>query len=285
MQTFYCLFLSLILSSCFQYSGTSNENILAKVNQRFISMDDFEAQRSQLSEFKAMDTQSISAKKKLLEDLVFQELVFQQAIDQDFHLSNLNVKQTVVDAFLKQKFKAQIEKINETSIQDYYDKNQTSLDRIRASHILIKFDPEDPDTQDKTLAKIQNIQKQIQRDPSRFEALAKKHSQDGSAAKGGDLGYFTKGRMVKPFEDEAFDLSEPGKISDIVKTQFGYHIIQLNQREVGYPLHREKIRNHLIQTLIMEKTNTYKSELKGASNVTIYHERLQDPKNPEPSTG
>lgn len=98
----------------------------------------------------------------------------------------------------------------------------------RVSHILIAA-PQDatPAERAKAKAKAEEILAQVRKQPDSFAKLAEENSQDpGSAAKGGDLGYFGRGAMVKPFEDAAFKLKE-NEISDIVQTDFGYHILKL----------------------------------------------------------
>jgi parvulin-like peptidyl-prolyl isomerase len=88
------------------------------------------------------------------------------------------------------------------------------MTQVRASHILV---------QDETTAK--DLKTKIEGGAS-FEAMAKEHSSCPSSQKGGDLGWFGKGQMVKPFEEAAFTTAE-GKISPPVKTQFGYHLIKV----------------------------------------------------------
>ncbi len=89
----------------------------------------------------------------------------------------------------------------------------------RASHILVK---------DRALA--QNILKQVKKSPGSFEALAREHSVCPSKSKGGDLGWFGAGQMVPAFESACARLST-GRISDIVNTQFGFHIIKLTGKK------------------------------------------------------
>lgn len=104
-----------------------------------------------------------------------------------------------------------------------------SGEQIDASHILLTV-PADANAQTKAdiKAKAENILAMAKKNPGQFAALAKQYSQDpGSADRGGDLGYFAKGVMAKPFEDAAFNL-KPGQISAVVETQYGYHIIKLN---------------------------------------------------------
>lgn len=91
------------------------------------------------------------------------------------------------------------------------------VDQVKASHILLSSRNE--------AVKLYN---RIQAG-AKFEDLARKHSQCPSGRKGGDLGYFGRGQMVKPFEDAAFSLNK-GELSQPVQTQFGYHIIRVTDR-------------------------------------------------------
>ncbi len=91
------------------------------------------------------------------------------------------------------------------------------VSQVRASHILVKSKTE----ADKLLNRIKA--------GAKFEDLARKHSQCPSGKKGGDLGYFGKGQMVKPFEDTAFTMNK-GDVSNPVQTQFGYHIIKVTDK-------------------------------------------------------
>ena len=120
----------------------------------------------------------------------------------------------------------------------YYDANKAKFStpaERRASHILITV-PSDATQaqQDAALAKAETIAKQVKANPAEFATLARKDSQDpGSADKGGDLGYFTADAMVKPFADAVFGMQKVGEIVGPIKTQFGYHIIELTGIKPG----------------------------------------------------
>lgn len=121
--------------------------------------------------------------------------------------------------------------VTEDDIKAYYEQNkkQYSTDeQRRASHILITVKKDAP-AADKAAAKAkaEGLVAQLRKNPGEFAKLAKANSQDpGSAENGGDLGYFGKGAMVKPFEDAAFSLKQ-GEISDPVESDFGYHVIMV----------------------------------------------------------
>ncbi len=119
----------------------------------------------------------------------------------------------------------------EADLKTYFEQNQQTLaakEERRASHILINAPKGMPAAErEQARQKAQDILAQARQKPKDFAALARKHSQDpGSAAQGGDLDYFARGAMVKPFEDAVFALS-PGGLSDLVETDFGFHIIML----------------------------------------------------------
>jgi peptidyl-prolyl cis-trans isomerase C len=129
-------------------------------------------------------------------------------------------------------------KTDEATARKYYDEHKSDYLQVKARHILIRFKgssvPLKKDakelTEEEALAKAQDIRKKLA-DGADFDTLAKAESDDaGSGAKGGDLGTFGHGRMVKAFEDVAFTIPV-GELSEPVKSQFGYHIIKVESRE------------------------------------------------------
>jgi peptidyl-prolyl cis-trans isomerase D len=123
-------------------------------------------------------------------------------------------------------------KATDAEVKQFYDENAAKIqgdEQRQASHILIGYGVGASES-DKAAAKDKaaEILAQLKKNPKRFEELATKNSQEpGSAVKGGDLGSFGRGAMVKPFEDAVFGM-KVNKISDLVESEFGYHIIRLN---------------------------------------------------------
>ena len=138
-----------------------------------------------------------------------------------------------------------------TDVQRYYNDNiqqYTTPEQVRASHILLETaGKNDADVRKRA----EEILKQV-KSGADFAALAKKVSEDkGSAANGGDLDYFGRGRMVPEFEEVAFKLP-PGQISDLVKSQFGYHIIKVVDKRAGATRPLEEVRAQIQQQLAMQ---------------------------------
>ena len=126
--------------------------------------------------------------------------------------------------------------INEADLKTYYEQNAARLggsEERRASHILINAPKDAPAAErDKAKLRAQDLLAQARKTPAQFAELARKNSEDkGSAAAGGDLDFFARGAMVKPFEEAAFTLKK-GDISDVVQSDYGYHIIQLTDIKV-----------------------------------------------------
>lgn len=123
--------------------------------------------------------------------------------------------------------------VTEEEIKKFYDDNADKFqgdEERRASHILIGFglNPT-PVAKEEARKKALKILEEVKKDSRQFAELAKKHSQDpGSAANGGDLGMFGRGVMVKAFDDAVFSMT-PGAVSDLVESEFGYHIIKLTE--------------------------------------------------------
>jgi peptidyl-prolyl cis-trans isomerase D len=126
---------------------------------------------------------------------------------------------------------------SEDELRRYYAENAsryTAAEERRASHILIKADKDMPAAErQKARAKADELLDQLRKSPGQFAELAKKNSDDpGSAERGGDLDYFGRGAMVKPFEDAVF-VMKSGEISNVVESDFGFHIIQLTGQRGG----------------------------------------------------
>ena len=136
--------------------------------------------------------------------------------------------------------------VSEDELRKYYTENEkrfTAPEERRASHILIKADKDAPKAErEKAKAKAEALLAEVKKDASKFAEIAKKNSEDeGSAEKGGDLDFFGRGAMVKPFEDAAYGL-KPDEISGVVESDFGYHVIQLKAVRGGEKKSYESVR-------------------------------------------
>ncbi len=141
------------------------------------------------------------------------------------------IEENLLVKSLEQQRFAQIP-ISRREVIEFYRTMKDSLPafptRVHISHILVPVQPS-PDAREKALQKIREVQKKLQ-EGADFAELAREYSDDpGSASRGGDLGFTRRGEFVRPFEEVAFNL-QIGEISDVVETQFGYHIIQLLDR-------------------------------------------------------
>jgi peptidyl-prolyl cis-trans isomerase C len=162
------------------------------------------------------------------------------------------------------------------AVTDFYQKNQDKFQqgpRVRASHILIGI-PQNADAATKLQAKskAEALLKDLKSGKD-FAATAKANSQDpGSAPNGGDLGYFEQGQMVPPFEQAAFAL-KAGEMSEIVETQFGYHIIKVAEKQdsrvVPIEEAKQQIEQYLTQQNRHAQTELFVNELKAKAKIEI----------------
>jgi peptidyl-prolyl cis-trans isomerase C len=145
--------------------------------------------------------------------------------------------------------------ITDEESKAYYDKNPQRFkqpEQIKASHILIKVDAKaDEAKKAEARQKIEEVQQKL-KDGGDFAALAKEYSEGPSSAKGGDLGYFRHGQMVKPFEEAALAL-KPNEVSDVVETRFGYHLIKVYDNKPEQTLAYADVKDKIIQRLKQEK--------------------------------
>ncbi|MBN2138160.1 MAG: peptidylprolyl isomerase [Sedimentisphaerales bacterium] len=158
-------------------------------------------------------------------------------------------------------------KVTDEDLKAFYEKNKARFEtpeQVRASHILIKTELTDPNSDPNEVkaaakAKAEDLLKQLN-EGADFATLAKTHSDCPSAPRGGDLGLFPKGQMVPAFEKAAFEL-EVGKISDIVETKFGYHIIKVTEHKEADSTSFEEAKAGLMNEVTQTKARTLAERL------------------------
>jgi peptidyl-prolyl cis-trans isomerase C len=215
---------------------------IAQNKAKFPTVEEFE---------KAM--KSLEMGEKDMEEFTRKDIVINNLIEK-----NILSKITVPDADVK--------KFYDDNLEKYFKKQES----VKASHILIGVDEKaTPEDRKKAKEKIEAILKKVKAGED-FAALAKTESTCPSKAQGGDLGVFTRGQMVAPFEKAAFDL-KPGEVSDIVETQFGYHIIKLTEKNAAatekFDDVKAKIADYLKSQQAQKAVATYVEELKAKAKI------------------
>ena len=183
---------------------------------------------------------------------------------------DITIRQFIRDTFVQEAT------VSDNEVKAYYDNNPdlfTKPEQVRASHILIKVAPQADKTQKARARKtLKTVQQKLQTGED-FGALAKEFSQGPSSAKEGDLGYFKRGQMVKPFEDVAFAM-KVGAVSDIVETRFGYHLIKVTDKQpetkLAYADVKEQLGQQLKQMKVQQEISAYVEKLKVDAKVVKY---------------
>ncbi|MFC5920751.1 peptidylprolyl isomerase [Neisseria weixii] len=195
--------------------------------------------------------------------------------------ANNRVRREIGDSIIVEKVRQQAimenSRVSDSEVTSFINRAQQQgvalpegepLRQYNAQHILIKADSDNAAAAAEST--IRKIYTQA-RSGADFAGLARQYSQDGSAANGGDLGWFSDGMMVTPFEDAVHKL-KPGQVSAPVRTQFGWHIIKLNDiRESGTPEERQRnaVRQFISQQKAQQATTNLLRELHSSSFVDI----------------
>jgi peptidyl-prolyl cis-trans isomerase C len=278
--------------------ASEKEDILAQVGSNKLTLEEFESQIQSLPpQLQMALLRNPRLKEQFLDRWVDITLIAQEArdkkLDQD---PEIQAKiEDIMNAILAQEFlHREIEgkvKMTDDEIENYYKGHKdefTNPESVKARHILLKV-PEGADEKawKEAGSKAKDIKKKL-KDGEDFAELAKKYSDDpGSKNKGGDLGFFTRGRMVPEFESAAFSL-KPGELSDPVKTEFGYHIIEVKEKRAASTKTLQEVQAQIRQTLQREKQQQLQDELikklKAKYPVKINKDLLTEDKSQESTT-
>ena len=166
--------------------------------------------------------------------------------------------------------------VNDADLKTYYEQNAQQLsgaEERRASHILIAVPMTAPAAErEKARAKAEELLTALKKSPDSFAEIARKNSQDpGSAPNGGDLDFFARGAMVKPFEDAAFAMKK-GDISDVVASDFGYHIIKLTDIRAPKQRSFEELKPELEADMKKQQAQKKYSEAAEAFSNGVYEQ-------------
>lgn len=183
-------------------------------------------------------------------------------------------KNLIIRRLLDEKVTALV-KVSEAEAKKYYDEHTKDFDRpemVKARHIILLVDKgADEAKKAEVKKKMEGIQAELQ-GGAKFEDLAKKYSQDGSAENGGDLGFFPKAAMVKEFEDVVWNM-KPGEVSGIVTTPFGLHLIKFEERKPAGSISFAEMKSDLIRGLESQMKNDavkkYIEDLKAKAKIKI----------------
>ena len=143
----------------------------------------------------------------------------------------------------------------DADIEDFYrlhEEDYKEPEKVRARHILFRIPPKAKTSDIQAIQKKADMVLDLARKGENFAELARKYSEDSTASKGGDLGYFTRQDMVKPFSDAAFSLKK-GEISDLVRTRFGLHIIKVEDIKPESIKPLAEVKEKVIQSVKQEQ--------------------------------
>ena len=254
---------AITLTGCFA-KKVADDEWLAKINRKVVSVTDLQDRINQFPK----DIQEALLKKdnkvKVLDQMINEEIIYQAASKSDLKQNEAyktklkeaekqleNVKrQTLISLYMDENINSVVT-VTDKEVLNYYNTNPDKFQAIeqrKAKHILVKTDQEAKSI----LSKIKRGQK--------FEKLAAQYSIDPTAKNEGDLGWFSKGQLVPEFEKSVYTLRK-GRISGVVKTQFGYHIIKLDDIKVIPKRDFSQVKDQIKNVVLNEKRDSKTAEL------------------------
>lgn len=278
------------------FAQSGGATVVAVINGETITAADLDRLYGNLNPRMRENYEAQGGKLQFLETYVGKKLLVQEAMKRNFDkqpeiaaaLADAR-ESTLFDLYVRHAIAQQV--IPESVMREYYQKNLQqfrSPDMIKARHIIATPEEQrvsnttgdDAKTEDDARKKISDLRGKILENPDAFSSLAMRFSEDGSAARGGDLGWFRRGQMVPEFESVAFSLKQ-GEVSPVVKTSFGYHVIMVEEARAGGVKPYEDARNEIREKLlaeygadVLEEVNAETMQLRQNSTVRVYADRV-----------
>jgi peptidyl-prolyl cis-trans isomerase C len=288
--------LAMLMVTTSAFAQQTQPKIAAVVNGEVITVDDVNRLYAKLPLQMRENYEKSGGKKQFLETYINKRLLVQEALKSNFHkqpdiAANLNDarESAMFDLYVRNVVANEV--ISDADLRKYFEEHKAEFavpERVKARHIIVtpvnqavvNTAGDNAANEAEAKAKIARIVEKEKPNPETFAAIAMRLSEDGSATSGGDLGWFGRGQMVEEFEQAAFAL-EPGQISDVVKTNFGYHLILVEAKQKGgersFEQARSAVRDRLLQERadkVLVELNLLTQQLRTESKVQMHAENL-----------
>lgn len=253
----------------------AEDKVLARVNGIDITESDLRLAEEEIGP--ELGRYPAEARRSILVDFLIENRLFSSAGDKDSLGSGAAFEARMAyyrhralrDAYVEKSVRASV---TDEAMRKVYDEQVKSIppqEEVRARHILV-------DKEEDAKAILEEL-----KGGGDFEKIAQERSTDkGSGANGGDLGYFGRGQMVKPFEDAAFALENPGDLSGVVQSQFGFHIIRLEDKRTRPLPTFEQVKDQLQTAMLRRKYQEVAQELRAAAQIEYVDKTLQPAEQP-----
>lgn len=266
----------LLLLIFFAVLGCQQKNTVAQFNGHYITVEEYLWEKDNLPEHASVSIKTPEDRIEFVRKMINRELLLEEALRQGleyddtirYKIENYH-RNLLINELLKREL-AGMATVSESEVKQYYISNisQFTIESLEASHILVKS-REDAEMILRLLEKGES-----------FSELAKKFSIGPGAELGGNIGVITRGQMVPNFEDTVFSMEKAGEISPIIETQFGFHIIRLDEPKSvhvqSYEEVSEKIREILTEQKEAELFENYVNSLKEGIEIKINEELLNE---------
>jgi peptidyl-prolyl cis-trans isomerase C len=266
-----------MLAACTKTETELKGTYLAKVGNENITREDFDREFLAVPDYARRLFEGDEGKQRFLDEIIKKELLYQEALkegfdkDPDFERRLEDFKKLTLISRIFEKEIVEKSSVSDQEVRDFFENNReefTATGQTRVSHVLVKTEEEAR----KVLARLEKGDKFV--DVAKTESIDK-----ASAARGGDLGFVSRGQMVPEFEEAAFKLPV-GELSQPVKTPFGYHVLKVTDRKEGPPVDYEKIKGMIRQKLVNDKQQeifeTYIAGLKKTYKIEINKDALSE---------
>ena len=270
--------------------GQMSGEVLARINDEVITLAEFDEQINRTPHYARVLSKSPEKKREYLDQQITQRLLLDEAKRKGFdkdpeiekRIEDLKAR-LITEKVMKEVIEKEAE-LTDEDLEKYYEENKDEFARpaqVRASHILIDVKPDaEAEQVAEASAKAETVLREVKAGGD-FAELAKKYSGGPTSRRGGDLGYFSKGRMAPEFDEAVFALANIDDVSDIVKTQFGFHIIKLTGKKEAqqqtFEQAKRRIEARLKQEQKRDRYKDYVDGLKASARIEINEELLAVP--------